>query len=179
MINIKSYEHYITGILTSIKKPYVIIPTIGIIELSNMQLSILLLFGLLAADWGTGVYAAWINYKKENGKGFFKDSEKGFSSRIWKQSLTKTITYFLFILSTYAIQHIFQIKSFDSEYSHIKGITITLFAIAISCGIEFYSIFFENLPNAGFNIEDRFLKLFNKIKSIFTKVKTFNDGQIN
>ena len=179
MINIKSYEHYITGILTSIKKPYVIIPTIGIIELSNMQLSILLLFGLLAADWGTGVYAAWINYKKENGKGFFKDSEKGFSSRIWKQSLTKTITYFLFILSTYAIQHIFQIKSFDSEYSHIKGITITLFAIAISCGIEFYSIFFENLPNAGFNIEDRFLKLFNKIKSIFTKVKNFNDGQIN
>ena len=179
MINIKSYEHYITGILTSIKKPYVIIPTIGIIELSNMQLSILLLFGLLAADWGTGVYAAWINYKKENGKGFFKDSEKGFSSRIWKQSLTKTITYFLFILSTYAIQHIFQIKSFDSEYSYIKGITITLFAIAISCGIEFYSIFFENLPNAGFNIEDRFLKLFNKIKSIFTKVKNFNDGQIN
>ena len=179
MINIKSYEHYITGILTSIKKPYVIIPTIGIIELSNMQLSILLLFGLLAADWGTGVYAAWINYKKENGKGFFKDSEKGFSSRIWKQSLTKTITYFLFILSTYAIQHIFQIKSFDSEYSHIKGITITLFAIAISCGIEFYSIFFENLPKAGFNIEDSFLKLFNKIKSIFTKIKNFNDGQIN
>ena len=179
MINIKSYEHYITGILTSIKKPYVIIPTIGIIELSNMQLSILLLFGLLAADWGTGVYAAWINYKKENGKGFFKDSEKGFSSRIWKQSLTKTITYFLFILSTYAIQHVFQIMSFDSEYSHIKGITITLFAIAISCGIEFYSIFFENLPRAEFSIEDKFMKAFNKVKSIFTKVKNFNDGQIN
>ncbi len=55
MINIKSYEHYITGILTSIKKPAVIIPTIGIIELSNVQLSILLLFVLLAADWVTGV----------------------------------------------------------------------------------------------------------------------------
>ena len=76
----KTYEHYVAGILTSIKKPSVIIPTIGILELSNMQLSILLLFGLLTADWGTGVYAAWINYKKENGKGFFKDSEKGFSS---------------------------------------------------------------------------------------------------
>ena len=179
MINIKSYEHYVTGILTSIKKPAVIIPTIGIIELSNMQLSILLLFVLLATDWGTGVYASWINYKKENGKGFFKDSKNGFSSRIWKQSLTKTITYFLFILLTYAIQHIFQIKSFDSEYSHIKGITITLFAIAISCGIEFYSIFFENLPKAGFDIEKEFMKLFDKVKSIFTKVKNFNDGQIN
>lgn len=179
MINIKSYEHYITGILTSIKKPYVIIPTIGIIELSNMQLSILLLFGLLAADWGTGVYAAWINYKKENGKGFFKDSEKGFSSRIWKQSLTKTITYFLFILSTWSIEKVFQIKPFNASYTYVGNITLTLGAIGFSCGIEFYSIFFENLPNAGFNIEDRFLKLFNKIKSIFTKVKNFNDGQIN
>ena len=178
MINIKSYEHYITGILTSIKKPYVIIPTIGIIELSNMQLSILLLFGLLAADWGTGVYAAWINYKKENGKGFFKDSEKGFSSRIWKQSLTKTITYFLFILSTYAIEYIFQIKSFTSDYSDLK-ITITLFAIGFICGIEFYSIFFENLPRAGFSIEDKFMKAFNKVKSIFTKVKNFKDGQVD
>ena len=174
MINIKSYEHYVTGILTSIKKPSVIIPTIGIIELSNIQLSILLLFGSLATDWGTGVYAAWINYKKENGKGFFKDSEKGFSSRIWKQSVTKTITYFLFILLTYEIEYIFQIKSFTSDYSDLK-ITITLFAIAISCGIEFYSIFFENLPNAGFDIEEKIMKLFDKAKSIFTKVKNFND----
>ena len=178
MINIKSYEHYVTGILTSIKKPAVLIPTIGIIELSNMQLSILLLFGLLIADWGTGVYAAWINYKKENGKGFFKDSEKGFSSRIWKQSVTKTITYFLFILLTYAIEHIFQIKSFISDYSDLK-ITITLFAIAISCGIEFYSIFFENLPRAGFSIEDKCTKVFDKVKSIFTKVKNFKDGQVD
>lgn len=179
MINIKSYEHYVTGILTSIKKPTVIIPTIGIIELSNMQLSILLLFVLLTADWGTGVYVSWINYKKENGKGFFKDSEKGFSSRIWTHSLTKTITYFLFILTTWSIEKVFQIKPFNTSYSNIENITITLGAIGFSCGIEFYSIFFENLPKAGFNIEDSFLKLFNKIKSIFTKVKNFNDGQIN
>ena len=178
MINIKSYEHYITGILTSIKKPSVIIPTIGIIELSNIQLGLWLLFFLLSMDYFTGVYASWINYKKENGKRFFKDSQNGFSSKLWKQSVTKVITYFLFILLTYAIEYIFQIKSFTSNYSDLK-ITITLFAIAISCGIEFYSIFFENLPRAGFDIENRFLKLFNKIKSIFTKVKNFNDGQIN
>lgn len=174
MINIKSYEHYVTGILTSIKKPSVIIPTIGIIELSNMQLGLWLLFGLITFDYGTGVYASWINYKKENGKGFFKDSENGFSSKLWKQSVTKVITYFLFILLTYAIEYIFQIKSFTSDYSDLK-ITITLFAIAISCGIEFYSIFFENLPRAGFSLEDKFMKAFNKVKSIFTKVKNFND----
>ena len=170
----KTYEHYVAGILTSIKKPSVIIPTIGIIELSNMQLGLWLLFFLLSMDYFTGVYAAWINYKKENTKGFFKDSENGFSSKIWKQSVTKVITYFLFILSTYAIEYIFQVKSFTSDYSDLK-ITITLFAIAISCGIEFYSIFFENLPKAGFDIEKKFMKLFDKAKSIFTKVKNFND----
>lgn len=179
MINIKSYKHYITGILTSIKKPYVIIPTIGIIELSNMQLSILLLFGLLAADWGTGVLASWINYKKNFKTSFWKDSVNGFSSEKWQKSLVKIITYFLFILTTWSIEKVFQIKPFNTSYSDIGNITITLGAVGFSCGIEFYSIFFENLPNAGFNIEDSLLKLFNKIKSIFTKVKNFNDGQIN
>ena len=174
----KTYEHYVAGILTSIKKPSVIIPTIGVIELSNMQLGLWLLFGLITFDYGTGVYASWINYKKENTKGFFKDSENGFSSKLWKQSVTKVITYFLFILSTYAMEHIFQIKSFSSDYSDLK-ITITLFAIAISCGIEFYSIFFENLPKAGFDIEKKFMELFDKAKSIFTKVKNFKNEDTN
>lgn len=174
----KTYEHYFAGILTSIKKPSIIIPAIGILELSNMQLAMLLLLGLLCADFLTGVYASWINYKKEHGKGFFTNYENGFSSRVWKQSLTKAITYFLFILLTYAIEHIFQIKSFSSDYSDLK-ITITLFAIAISCGIEFYSIFFENLPKAGFDIEKKFMELFDKAKSIFTKVKNFKNEDTN
>ena len=179
MINIKSYEHYITGILTSIKKPTVLIPTIGVLELTNLQLALSLLFGLLFIDYITGVLASWINHKKQFGTSFWKDSVNGFSSEKWKKSLVKTITYFLFILTTWSIEKVFQIKPFNTSYSNIGNITITLGAIAFSCGIEFYSIFFENLPKAGFNIEDRFLKLFNKIKSIFTKVKNFNDGQIN
>ena len=179
MINIKSYEHYVTGILTSIKKPEVLIPTIGVLKLTNLQLAIILLLGLLSVDYITGVLASWINHKKLFGTSFWKDSINGFSSEKWKKSLVKTITYFLFILTTWAIEKVFQIKPFNTFYSDIGNITITLVAIGLSCGIEFYSIFFENLPKAGFNIEDSFLKLFNKIKSIFTKVKNFNDGQIN
>ena len=179
MINIKSYEHYVTGILTSIKKPAVLIPTIGVLKLTNLQLAIILLLGLLSVDYITGVLASWINHKKLFGTSFWKDSINGFSSEKWKKSLVKTITYFLFILTTWAIEKVFQIKPFNTFYSDIGNITITLVAIGLSCGIEFYSIFFENLPKAGFNIEDSFLKLFNKIKSIFTKVKNFNDGQIN
>ena len=92
MINIKSYEHYVTGILTSIKKPAVIIPTIGILELNNLQLALALLFGLLFIDYITGVLASWINHKKKFGTNFWKDSVNGFSSEKWKKSLVKTIT---------------------------------------------------------------------------------------
>lgn len=35
MANMKSYEQYVTGILTSIKKPAVLIPTIGVLELTK------------------------------------------------------------------------------------------------------------------------------------------------
>ena len=175
MINIKSYQHYVTGILTSIKKPAVIIPTICILELNNLQLALALLFGLLFIDYITGVLASWINHKKKFGTNFWKDSVNGFSSEKWKNSLVKTITYFLFILATWSIEKFFQIKPFNTSYSDIGNITITLGAIGFICGIEFYSIFFENLPKAGFSIEDSFLKLFDKVKSIFTKVKNFND----
>ena len=175
MINIKSYEHYVTGILTSIKKPAVLIPTIGVLELTNIQLALSLLFGLLFIDYITGVLANWINHKKKFGTSFWKDSVNGFSSEKWKKSLVKTITYFLFILTTWSIEKVFQIKPFNTSYSNIGNITITLVAIAISCGIEFYSIFFENLPKAGCDIEKKFMKLFDKAKSIFTKVKNFND----
>lgn len=179
MINIKLYEQYITGILTSIKKPAVLIPTIGILELTNLQLALALLFGLLSIDYITGVLASWINHKKNFKTSFWKDSVNGFSSEKWKKSLVKTITYFLFILTTWAIEKVFQIKPFIVSYTNLSNITLTLGAIGLSCGIEFYSIFFENLPRAGFSIEDKFMKTFNKIKSIFTKVKNFNDGQIN
>ena len=39
MVNIKLYEHYVTGILTSIKKPAVLISTIGVLESTNLQLA--------------------------------------------------------------------------------------------------------------------------------------------
>lgn len=105
----------------------------------------------------------------------FKDRKDGFTSEKWRLSLVKTITYLALILLVHLIEKTFQIKPFELQYTEIKLVTITLIAIAISCGIEFYSIFFENLPKAGFDIEDRCTKVFDKVKSIFTKVKNFKD----
>ena len=89
------------------------------------------------------------------------------------------VTYLALILLVHLIEKTFQIKPFELQYTEIKLVTITLIAIAISCGVEFYSIFFENLPTAGFSLEDKFMKAFNKVKSIFTKVKNFKDGQVD
>ena len=172
----KTYEHYVAGILTSIKKPSVIIPTIGIIELSNIQVSLALFFVLLFFDFFTGVLASYTEWKKlEKETKFFKDGKYGFTSEKWRLSLVKTITYLTLILLVYLTEKTFQIKPIELQYTEIKLVTFTLIAIAISCGIEFYSIFFENLPRAGFDIEKKFMKLFDKAKSIFTKVKNFND----
>ena len=110
---------------------------------------------------------------------FFTDGKDGFASEKWRLSLVKTITYLALILLVYLTEKTFQIKPIELQYTEIKLVTFTLIAIAISCGIEFYSIFFENLPRAGFSIEDEFTKAFNKVKSIFTKVKNFKDGQVD
>ena len=177
MENLSTYKHYATTIITSVvKKPIVIIPAIGIIELSNIQMSLALFFVLLFFDFFTGVLASYTEWKKlgKNTK-FFKDRKDGFTSEKWRLSLVKTITYLALILLVYLTEKTFQIKPFELQYTEIKLVTITLIAIAISCGIEFYSIFFENLPKAGFDIEKKFMKLFDKAKSIFTKVKNFND----
>ena len=181
MENLSTYKHYATAISTSVvKKPIIVIPAIGIIELSNIQVSLALFFVLLFFDFLTGVLASYTEWKKlEKKTKFFKDRKDGFTSEKWRLSLVKTITYLALILLVHLAEKTFQIKPFELQYTEIKLVTITLIAIAISCGIEFYSIFFENLPRAGFSIEDESMKAFNKVKSIFTKVKNFKDGQVD
>ena len=177
MENLSTYKNYATAISTSVvKKPIIVIPALGIIELSNIQMSLALFFVLLFFDFLTGVLASYTEWKKlEKKTKFFKDRKDGFTSEKWRLSLVKTITYLALILLVHLIEKTFQIKPFELQYTEIKLVTITLIAIAISCGIEFYSIFFENLPRAGFSIEDKCTKVFDKVKSIFTKVKNFKD----
>ena len=181
MENLSTYKNYAIAISTSVvKKPIIVIPAIGIIELSNIQMALALFFVLLFFDFFTGVLASYTEWKKLGKKTkFFKDRKDGFTSENWRLSLVKTITYLTFMLLVYLTEKTFQIKPIELQYTEIKLVTFTLIAIAISCCIEFYSIFFENLPRAGFSIEDESMKAFNKVKSIFTKVKNFKDGQVD
>ena len=82
MENLSTYKHYVTAISTSVvKKPIIVIPAIGIIELSNIQMALALFCVLLFFDFFTGVLASYTEWKKLGKKTkFFKDGKYGFTS---------------------------------------------------------------------------------------------------
>lgn len=168
------YKKYALAFLTAVKKPAIAIPSIGMLTVSNCQLGIFLLLGFMTFDFITGLIVSYVKFKEEKRAGnFFKN---GIESSRLRLSVIKSITYFAFILAAYGIEYVFKIKSFTAEKYTEHHITLTLATIAISCGIEFYSIFFENLPKAGFSIEDKVKKIFVKVKSAVSAVKGLKNG---
>ncbi|WP_187477853.1 phage holin family protein [Amniculibacterium sp. G2-70] len=174
MKELKIYTKYFFNILESVQKPAIWMPGIGLsLTTSNYQLMIFLLLGLFAVDYITGVMASWVEWKKENTPERFRN--KGFTSEKSRMSIVKMVTYFLFILLTWCIEIVFKIKSFEFSFMDHKG-TITLVAMAISCAIEFYSIFWENLPRAGFSISAKLKKVVSVVKSAKNEIKDITDG---
>ena len=171
------YKHHLIAVLTAVKKPSIVIPAIGLMSFSSGQLAMLLLLILMAVDFLTGVLASWSFWKASKiGSSFWK---YGFSSSKVRLSIAKCVTYFLFIILSYGIEIIFRIKSFGSNAYTDHEITLTLIAIALSCAIEFYSIFFENLPKAGFDIWEKLKDIAAKIKIGVTTVKDITNGNDN
>ncbi|SHK69867.1 phage holin family protein [Epilithonimonas mollis] len=173
-MELQNYKHHAFAFLTAVKKPAVAVPTVGMISLSDCQLGIFLLIILMLLDFITGVFASWVIW--ENSKVESKFWKYGFTSTRLRLSLVKCVTYFLFILCAFGIEYIFKIKSWKAENYTEHQITLTLITIAIACAIEFYSIFFENLPKAGFDIETKVKLIFSKFKKAVTSVKDLTNG---
>ena len=171
------YKHHLIAVLTAVKKPAIIIPTIGFMTFSSWQLAMFLLLILMAVDFMTGVLASWSFWKASKIESSFW--KYGFSSSKVRLSIAKSVTYFLFIILSFGIEIMFRIKSFGSNSYTDHEITLTLIAIALSCAIEFYSIFFENLPKAGFDIWEKFKAITDKIKTGITTVKDITNGNDN
>ncbi len=164
-------------------KPIVLGVSFVALSFTTLHLAIILLIGFTIVDFGTGVLASWcrFNAKKKAKQLTDKEVKKGwFSSEKWKLSLVKVITYFFFILLTYEVQNVFKVKTFAFEkYTEVE-FSITLFAIAICIAIEFYSIFWENLPRAGFDIPKKIIDVFKAFKKLFTTIKSNDDkSEIN
>ncbi len=172
----EDYEKYSLAFLTAVKKPAVILPAVGVASLTSCQLAIFFLLGLMAADFGTGVFASWVIWKNDPTKEGLKFIKHGISSDKIRLSLVKSVTYFMFIICAYGLEYIFKIKSFRAETYTDHQVTLTLIAIAIACAIEFYSIIFENLPKAGFSIESNVKKIYAVAKSVMSAIKNFKNG---
>ena len=177
MKELEALEKYFVNIVLAIKKPTVVIPTLGLsLTLKNDYIMIFLLLILFAVDFITGVLASYIEFKKSDKKGkFFSDKEDGFTSARWRLTFVKAITYFLLIILTKVIEDVFKIKAFDFYWTDHK-VTISLISIAFSCAIEFYSIFWENLPKAGFSIWGYFKKITGTAKEAVSEIKSIKDG---
>lgn len=177
IINMKEilvYKHHVLAVVTGVKKPAIIVPAIGLVTVTDSQLGIMLLLALMTTDFITGVLASWCLWKDSKIESNFW--KYGFSSLRVRKSVVKSVTYFLFIMCSYGMEMIFKIKSFGSNSYTDHEVTLTLCTIAIACAIEFYSIFFENLPKAGFDIWEKLKAIADKIKVGVTTVKDITNG---
>lgn len=162
----KDFEKYIMSLGIVFKKPIMVISSFGILSLTSLQMAIVLLFVMLILDYFTGVLGSYYTHKTEKTGG-----NVWFTSEKTKKSLVKTITYFVFILLTYGIHQVFEIRHFSFPSVTKMEISITLFSIAICCAIEFYSIFWENLPKAGMDIPKKIVSVVASFKDTFNKIK--------
>ncbi|WP_417365566.1 phage holin family protein [Flavobacterium beibuense] len=128
------------------------LPAVTLVALSTTQKAALFLVVLFAIDFVTGLGASWMEFKKE--KPLMPSSEKRYlieTSKL-RQSIVKGVFYGLWALLSWAIENIFVIKEIPSGHISTENLTLTTYAIALLCAIEFYSIFFENLKRMGFDI---------------------------
>lgn len=86
-----------------------------------------------------------------------------------KRTGIKVLLYFSTILVTSFFEQIFFIKEFDLKFSELK-FSLTLFIILFWSLIEWYSIFFENFKNMGFDVISSIKKVIKKILEIKTEI---------
>lgn len=121
------------------------------IVLSNTQKAIMFLIGLMILDFATGVGASYFKRKKD------KKANKVVSSRLissekLRRSGVKFLLYSLTILTSFGMQWVFQLKTFELSITDLE-MTLTLGVISFWCIVEFYSIFFENFKEMGIDIK--------------------------
>lgn len=173
------YAKYFTKLGISLKtmssSPITGIATGTIITASAMtdtEKAIYLLIGLYVLDFITGILASWTEKREVEKKDPKLKEQNLISSEKLKLSGVKAFTYASAILAVWAIEKVFIIKSFKFDSISDQHMTITLVFIGFCCSVEFYSIFFENLKRAGFDIRKKFFTVTGEIKKIINKITT-------
>lgn len=137
--------------------------------LNNIQLALLIFIGAYVADFGTGVYASYVEVK--NGTKSRSKSGRVFNSKEARETLTKGIGYTLFILSALALEVVFFDKNIKLGDLSSKEFGLTELAIGFSTVIEMYSVLMENLKRAGWDILGQVKTISTSLSTIYTKIK--------
>ena len=167
-------------LLTTSKGVAVTVPVITFAITNDIKTALLFLAITFNIDFVTGIYASFIenrDAKKLEGilkTGFLNKLLLFFdtiTSEKLRNSIVKAIGYALFILLVYGIEKVFVIKSFVFLNISNKNWTITLIAQAFCIAIEVYSIIFENIKRAGYDIAGQFVKVIKEFKTIKNEIK--------
>lgn len=142
------------------------------VTLTTPQKAIILLAILFILDFITGIGASWVEFRKTktvvpgSGKRYLIQSSK------LRLSAVKFVTYGLVILIAHGLEWTFAIKEFEL-HPKFQKMTLTTIAIAFCCGIEIYSILFENIKRMGFDIIEKIKTI---SKSGWDLYKTIKNG---
>lgn len=188
MTDLLTQLQYITKIIVSTKTlvttgkgASILIPSITLTVTNDIRSAFFFLAVTFFIDFLTGIYASFIenrNIEREKGtlkKGFFNKLVlllDTITSEKLRKSIVKAIGYALFILLVFGVERVFVIKSFTFLNISDKNWTITLVAQAFCIAIEIYSIVFENIKRAGYDLAGSFSKAFKQYKNIKDEIQS-------
>lgn len=162
----------IVGKVLCSKKGLALVPFIATmpIILTSTQKSIALLIILMIADFATGIGASISRRRKLIKLHPNQELPRLISSEKLKKSGVKFLLYSMTILTSYAIQVIFQLKSFTLSVTDMP-LSLCIGVVAWWCIVEFYSIFFENFKDMGIDVK----LIIKKITGIIKYIKDKSD----
>lgn len=149
-IHIIYFQKLLNSLKIMISKPFssaLLIPTISLGIFTTIQIALIMLFFAYVIDFITGIYASYIEHKKNPKpvKVYILESSK------MRKSIVKAISYFVFIAFSYAFEKVFLIKAFSVLSISDLQFTITSIACIFCFAIEFFSIL-ENLKRSGYDL---------------------------
>ncbi len=192
MGELKLLSCYIFKLFSSLalitKKPISLIiaaPVIATAIVIDLKSILDILLWTFAGDFFTGVYASYIETKAKYKKisktdklSFWKKVlyklevlRETISSEKLRKSFVKALVYLGVIFFSFKLEQIFAFKTFKVGAISERDFTVTTIVISIAIFIEAYSIFFENLPRAGFDIGAAFSRSVQGVKKVKKNVE--------
>lgn len=160
---------------TLFSKPLDVVISMPIVVTAPLYTTAEMACGILASffviDFITGIVASWVEFKRVPALIPTSDKRYLIQSAKLRMSGVKFICYVLAILCAWMFETVFMIKEIPTGHISTQNLTLTTIVIAFFCLIEFYSIFFENIKRAGFDIIEMIKKISHSGWGVYKSIK--------